>query len=340
MKPLVSIITPTYNHEIYIKKCIDSVLSQTFSDWEQIIIDDASTDRTPEIVEYYAKKDKRIKFIRHKINWGPYRLGETYNEALKYAQGDLIAILEGDDWWPENRLNIQVQVFEDKHIILSYGDRIVVDQNGKKIEKVTPRQVIRNSSILENNPPGKILLAYLFGKFPTFNQTVMIKKSVLFKIGGFVTKSYIPTTDWPTYILLSMEGRFHYVPQILGYFRRHENAISFNKSIEILKGIHIFTKEIIPVYKSYWKRIGIPVNKILITQLELIEEYSQNIKYYQGMRYLRIKKWELAKEKFLKFLKDKKVSTKSLMACIGVFSCFLHFNIFQITKIFKNLLNE
>ncbi len=81
-QPLISIITPTYNHENFIGECIESVLAQTYPHWEQIIIDDGSTDRTGEIVAQY--NDERIKYIRQD-NIGIWRLRETYNRA----SGDL-----------------------------------------------------------------------------------------------------------------------------------------------------------------------------------------------------------------------------------------------------------
>ncbi|MDM7940633.1 MAG: glycosyltransferase, partial [Methanothrix sp.] len=80
--PSVSIITPTYNHERYIAECIDSVLAQSYPYWEQIIIDDGSSDGTQDVISLY--KDKRIKYIRQE-NKGIWRLGETYNKALQLA---------------------------------------------------------------------------------------------------------------------------------------------------------------------------------------------------------------------------------------------------------------
>jgi glycosyltransferase involved in cell wall biosynthesis len=87
---LVTVITPTYNHEQYIRACIESVLSQTYPKWEQVIVDDGSTDKTPEIIGSY--KDKRIRYVRQE-NVGIFRLPETYNRALAAARGELIAML-------------------------------------------------------------------------------------------------------------------------------------------------------------------------------------------------------------------------------------------------------
>lgn len=99
----MSIITPTYNHGGYIRQCIESVLVQTFTGWEQIIIDDGSTDETPQIVSGF--KDDRIRYFRQN-HQGIWKLGETYAKALALARGDFIAIFEGDDFWPFDKLGL------------------------------------------------------------------------------------------------------------------------------------------------------------------------------------------------------------------------------------------
>ena len=108
----VSIITATYNHEKFIAKCIESVLRQTYPNWEQIIVDDGSTDNTESIVREYAAKDSRIKYIR-KEHEGIMNLKNSYNLALDNSTGDLIAILEGDDYWPDYKLEVQVPYFKE-----------------------------------------------------------------------------------------------------------------------------------------------------------------------------------------------------------------------------------
>lgn len=91
----LSIILPTYNIEQYLRQCLDSVVNQTYTDLEIIIIDDNSTDSTPEIIREYAAKDSRIKSIFHTTNAGP---GPTRNEGLKIATGAYVTLMDHDDW--------------------------------------------------------------------------------------------------------------------------------------------------------------------------------------------------------------------------------------------------
>jgi len=107
---LVSIITPTYNHAEFIGACIESVLAQTYPYWEMIIIDDGSTDDTGEVVARY--EDDRIRYIRQP-NMGVERLTETYNKALSLARGEYIAILEGDDYWPDYKLSKHLKLLKN-----------------------------------------------------------------------------------------------------------------------------------------------------------------------------------------------------------------------------------
>ena len=103
-KPLISIITPTYNHANYMEKCIESVLEQDYANWEQIIIDDEYTDDTPNIISEFD--DERIIYIKQD-NIGIQNLNKTYNKALNLSKGEYIAILEGDDYWPDYKLGEQ-----------------------------------------------------------------------------------------------------------------------------------------------------------------------------------------------------------------------------------------
>src|SRR5215207_5731916 len=98
-RPRVSIITPTFQHESFIRTCIKSVLAQENRSWALIVVDDASSDRTVEIVKQYIAQDQRIRLIRHSENYGIARLSDSYNEALALCRGELVAVLEGDDEW-------------------------------------------------------------------------------------------------------------------------------------------------------------------------------------------------------------------------------------------------
>ena len=119
--PLVSIITPTYNHEKYIGDCIRSAQDQTYTNWEMIIVDDGSTDNTFTIAQAVAANDDRVKVFTQK-NVGIFRLGETYNFAFAQSKGEYIAVLEGDDVWLPEKLQWQVEAMEiNKNAVLSWG---------------------------------------------------------------------------------------------------------------------------------------------------------------------------------------------------------------------------
>lgn len=129
-KNLVSIITPMYNSEKFIEATIKSVINQTYKDWEMIIVDDCSTDNSPNIVKPYVEKDSRIKYIRVEFNQG---VSHARNVALKEASGQFIAFLDSDDIWKKNKLKKQVEFMEKNDYYFSYTDYEYIDEDGKRI---------------------------------------------------------------------------------------------------------------------------------------------------------------------------------------------------------------
>lgn len=224
-KPTVSIITPTFNHELYIGECIDSVINQTFKDWEMIIIDDGSTDNTSNIISNYS--DERIIYIKQK-NRGPYRLGETYNRALNKSKGDFIAILEGDDFWPAKKLEHQLPLFQNNEVVMTHGRaKYFYDFGG--LRKYKNMHLHEIKAIMNNEPIGMALYGLLgvVGVCPVA-VTTMYRKSTLLSIGGFKQPNCVPLVDNPTQIAISMEGKFSYLPKILGYYRKHPMSIQYH----------------------------------------------------------------------------------------------------------------
>ena len=221
--PLVSIITPTYNHEKYIGACIDSVLHQTYENWEQIILDDGSTDETPVIIRSYA--DPRIHFI-YQNNAGIEALAHTYNRALQQCRGPLIAILEGDDTWPSDKLANMVNAFSDPGVVLAYGEMRELNSNGTSAPRISRLAVRRRklSKVILNNDPVRSAVPYMLtmhGHSLIPASTAMIRRSALEAIGGF---QYVPGqcyTDFPTFIRLALQGKFQYFSGVMGYRRMH-----------------------------------------------------------------------------------------------------------------------
>ena len=230
MKTLISIITPTYNQSAFIKQCIESVLSQTFTNWEMIVVDDCSSDNTRDVVTNYVLKDKRIKLIKHKNNWGIKRLMKTYNQALHFSHGEYIAILEGDDFWPKDKLEIGLKSFKNKNVVLGYGDWIMTDGEGIPIKVGNYRKY--NKNLLNNNPTGSISRLFANPYFFLTTPTIMIEKKALVSIGGFKADKYYPFVDIPTILFLSLTGEFSYQQHILGYYRKQKNSSWFKFAAE------------------------------------------------------------------------------------------------------------
>lgn len=248
MMPRISIITPTYNHERYIHECIESVLNQSYPNWEMIIVDDGSTDATPAVINRY--RDARITYIR-KDHQGIANLGESYNEALQRSKGELILILEGDDYIPVNRLEKQWPSFEKQDVVLShgkygyvFGDRLIVYPSPFKMDD------------LRNRPVGSALRIFLQGFNPIGTQSVMIRKSTLLEIGGFTQPSYLPLVDYPTWMKLALKGTFEFIPEVLGFWRRHPNSITINQSDQIFAGFIQYCDEFVDTFQSDLTKLG------------------------------------------------------------------------------------
>lgn len=149
-KGLVSIVTPMYNGARYISQTIDSVLNQTYKNWEMIIIDDGSKDNGPEIVTEYVKRDSRIALVTQS-NKG---CGAARNNGIKRAKGQYIALLDADDTWNPEFLEAQLLLMKQKNTELVYSSHTRIDENNNEClrpfiapKKVTYTDLLKSCSI-------------------------------------------------------------------------------------------------------------------------------------------------------------------------------------------------
>ncbi|SFG64108.1 glycosyltransferase family 2 protein [Oribacterium sp. WCC10] len=136
-KGLVSIITPCYNGSKHVAETIESVMSQTYNNWEMIIVDDGSKDKSAEIISGYVKKDNRIKLFQQP-NGGS---ASARNNGIRRAEGQYIALLDADDLWLPEFLEEQIKFMKEKNTICVYSTRSFIDENGNEIlspEKCKP----------------------------------------------------------------------------------------------------------------------------------------------------------------------------------------------------------
>lgn len=131
MKKKVSIITPLYNAERYVSETINSVLNQSYKNWEMILVDDCSSDQSVSIVEKIQEQDVRIRLLKNQTNIGP---GASRNKAIDEASGDIIAFLDSDDIWHPEKLSKHLGFMEDKVSVFSHTSYGFIDEDGRKIK--------------------------------------------------------------------------------------------------------------------------------------------------------------------------------------------------------------
>ena len=154
---LISIIMPAYNCERTIEDAVSSVLAQTYQDWELIIVDDASTDRTPEICKDLSGKDSRIRLLTNQSNCGT--LLSRLN-AIEASEGEWIAFIDADDLWDKQKLEKQIRFRDETVCDIIYTASAFIDENGNKYDwilhvpdraeyrKLLKQNIISNSSVL------------------------------------------------------------------------------------------------------------------------------------------------------------------------------------------------
>lgn len=325
MSPKISIITPTFNHEKFIRKCIESVLRQTMVDWEMIIIDDGSSDNTPKIVQQY--RDSRIIYL-WKEHRGINHLGENYNHALNISKGELIMILEGDDYIPPNRIELQLPSFEDNEVVLSHGKYAYMFDHGMM---VYPSSF--GIDVLNNRPIGSAFKAFLQGFNPIGTQSVMIRKSVLKQIGGFTQPNYLPLVDYPTWMRLALKGSFKFIPEVLGYWRRHPLSVTMNRNSQIFEGFLRYCDEFSGCFNQELRDFGLDefiINRGAIGYLSLSWINLSNRDWKSALR-LAQESWD--RQQVLKWSFRAKIM-------IGLISAYLHIDIPSYFKKMNNWLNQ
>lgn len=147
MNDLISIITPLYNGEAYIEATIQSVLAQTYTNWEMLIVDDISTDHSSAIVQKYAQQDKRIRFFILETKGGA---SMARNKAIREAKGSYLAFLDADDLWKPEKLEKQLQYMKEKNIEFCYHHYSLINESGEpcNIRRIAPEKITYQRALL------------------------------------------------------------------------------------------------------------------------------------------------------------------------------------------------
>lgn len=163
--PLVSIITPSYNASKFIEETLESILKQTYSNWELIIIDDCSTDNSIEILQPYIEQDSRIKVLLNETNLGA---ASSRNRGLDIANGDYIAFLDSDDLWLPQKLSKQIAFMQQENVLLSYTSYYAMNETGRTIGLYTIKSKTTYHDLLKTSSIGTLTTIYSakeLGKF-------------------------------------------------------------------------------------------------------------------------------------------------------------------------------
>ncbi|MBP2833267.1 glycosyltransferase family 2 protein [Aquimarina sp. U1-2] len=240
----VSIITPVYNSEKFLRETIDSVIAQTFEDWEMILIDDRSTDNSWGIIDECRVKDHRIKSYKLNKNSGA---GVARNKAIRLAKGRFIAFLDSDDMWHPEKLQKQLDFMQSNNFAFSFTSYRQIDEEGNEIRIIKSKKRVTYKEALFDNPIGCL--------------SAMYDAEVL-------GKQYMPTIrkrqDYALWLKILKLTTAHGLNEVLAYYRVRKDSISSNK-VNLIKYQWRLYREIegFSKIKSLFYLLNVVINKII-----------------------------------------------------------------------------
>jgi glycosyltransferase involved in cell wall biosynthesis len=211
MNELVSIIIPTYNTEKFIGDTLQSVQNQTYQNWEMILVDDASTDRTVSVIEEFAKKDSRIKLFKLEKNSGN---GFARNIALEKAVGKYIAYLDADDLWFPEKLEKQIQFLKANNLPFTFSFYDCIDEEGNSLNRRVEAPInLTYNELFFCNYVGNLTAIYDADYF-----------------GKIILEATQKRQDWRLWLTILKQIQVTKpVPEPLAFYRIRKDSISSSK---------------------------------------------------------------------------------------------------------------
>lgn len=233
---MVSVIMPAYNSEAFIAEAIESVISQTYSNWQLLIIDDASSDSTHKIASSFSVKDRRIQLIKNSTNQGTYI---SRNKGIKRASGNFIAFLDSDDLWKPEKLEKQLEFIFKENLAACYSSYELMTEKGEMLNKKV--------NALPELTYQKLLKANYVGNLTGIYDTA--------KLGKIFCHPIKKRQDWVLWLeVIKKGGAIKSVQDSLAIYRIRKNSLSRNK-LEMLKyNFEVYRKVLgysLPI--SIWK---------------------------------------------------------------------------------------
>jgi glycosyltransferase involved in cell wall biosynthesis len=272
MAALVSIVMCTRDREQFIARAVKSVQQQSFTEWELIIADDGSKDRTTEIVAELVSKDARIVHLRNATP--QMTIAQASNWALRHARGAYVAILDDDDAWCDpDKLRDQVAFLNDNTDCVGCGGGIIfLDKPGN-----------RQGDRLWPETDGEIRKNALFSS-PMANSTTLFRRITAEKIGSY-DESLPRFADWDFWLRMGLEGKLYNFKRHFAYYTKWPGNRSFGNHKENFRASFSIVRRYKGKYPNYYFAIG-------LAWLQLSRGcLPSSINFYISPAFSRIKKW-------------------------------------------------
>ena len=243
---LISVIMSVYNGEKYLVQAIDSILNQTYQNFEFIIIDDCSTDNSSHILQEYAQKDSRIKIIKKEKNIGIKGFIKNLNLGISLAKGKYIARMDADDISLPERFQKQVDFLENNSDFTICHHRVKLNINGT--EELHKYHVSKNTPIKQTLED---ITKYNF----IYTCSVVFRNIPLNMLDWY---KFLPIGDYTLWLFLAKNGNIYYMPDIMGVYRIGSGVFSTETNISKLQTTNValhFYKKIFPYSSIYYKNL-------------------------------------------------------------------------------------
>lgn len=306
---MISIIVPVYNVERYLHECIDGVLKQSFQDWELLLIDDGSFDRSLEICNQFSASDKRIKVV-HKHNTG---VSDSRNYGLDLAQGEFIIFLDADDYWDDNTfLETFVNLAERYNLDIIRGEYKAIADNGDPLFiRDVPKQ---SQSYLNKVIDSSDFMDYaIHGEF--FLWLSLIRTDAIKNIRFNVSRNFLEDVLFYSEMLLN-PLRCMYVPENRFYaYRKHNNSasskISFGKLADAFQMCYDFHHFVKLADDSKMKHMF--MDKSIRMYYYTLDTISMDEYFCDRKMYVESLKLQQIRKDVLMWMKEYKVFHRSLI---------------------------